>query len=1180
MQKIEIGSRYPLSQPEMMNNHNRGRREGAGTFTKTLLVVKLTILLLTAAFLNVHANSKAQSVTLSGKDLTLKQVFAAIEKQTDYLAFYNQQMLLNTKTVSLTVYDMPLTDLLKIVLKDQPLDFTIQGKTIILSRKKADDNPDKPLTISPPKIELFAPPVTGRILGPDGAPLSGVTVSIKGTAKGTSTIANGAFSLEVKEGDMLEISSIGYTTVTLHYTGGDFKMIAPAAQKKAQKENASGKLLVASATSFTVQMMRSNSPLDEVEITAYGSTSKRLSTGSISTVKAEDIEKQPVLTVLEALVGRVPGAVVTQLSGNSAAPMNVTIRGRNSINARAIADPLYVIDGIPQTTLDVRSSLIGLPYSPGAVQAGMTNTSGENPLLRLNLRDVERIDVLKDADATAIYGSRGANGVILITLKKSKAGAARLTINVDQATKMLARYPRLLGTQEYLEVRREAFRNEGTIPDPNNAPDLTIWDPLKYTDWQRLFVGTGSATTVDASVSGGNAQSSYRISGNYNTTKEIMNNGGGNHVGSFRTSFGHTSTNQKFVVDFSNALSMSRVDAVAVGMKGSLAPNAPDIYTPEGTFNFVPYRDASGSRFPFSELRLNSESKTFSLATSINLRYEITRGLTLSATGGFQYDQNENVRFSPASAYDPLNNAGSSAVFGKSINKNWNIRPQVKYTTRISRGTLLVQLLTNMQSTNTRGETVIAGGFPNEAMMKSYTNVRNIDLNIQQGYKEYKYIGTSAIINYTWDKKYVINLNGTRDGSSRFAPGKQFGNFGSVGLAWIASEEEWLKKSLPSWFNFLKLYGSYGTTGNDGIGDYEYLSRWSKTLAATGSASNVLYSYNGVNAFHVTRPLNQVFQWETNRKSNLSVNMGFLNNKLSLDLTIYRHVSSDQLTTMATPKFTGFATALTNFDAVVENKGIEASVVAQLINTKDWNLQFNFNIGTNKNTLLEFPNLESSSYRDQLRIGVSTTSRMALRYTGIDPMTGSYTFEDYNKDGRITTTSGNFPNSSIDDRYIVVEFNPKYSGGFGFMVNYKSVSISSQFYFINKLRQDPYLSAVPGSMNNIELPDEIKNNHWKQPGDQAKYPRYVTQLSHLGPIMDADAYYVNGAYLRMTNLAIQWHLPESWTKKVKMKNASLSIKTQNLFTLSRYGGLDPEVTSQINMSPIPRTINTNLSFTF
>lgn len=1117
--------------------------------SQIFLVMKLTALFLTIAFVHAFAGTKAQQISLSGKDLTYEQVFAAIKKQTGYVVAATPDLFAGNRKISLTAKDWPLKKLLDLVLLDQPFMYDIEGKTIFISRKKEKEAPVSLLQDKGMSLDEN-PPVKGLVYSEEGTPLSGVSVVVKRTKKGTVTNSQGEFSIQAETGDILDISFVGYAGKEVKVTG----------------------------TTIIVNLKVAVSILDETQITAYGKTSRRMATGNIGTVKAEEIEKQPVLTVLDAIAGRVPGIMINPVSGNAAAPVSVTIRGRNGINPFALADPLYVIDGMPVSTQNTSISSSISPVSLGAVQGGFTNTNGENPLLSINPRDIESISVLKDADATAIYGSRGANGVILITTKKAKSGPASFNMTVSNGTKMLARFPRLMNTQEYLAVRREAFQNDGIQPNEMNAPDLVTWDPNKYTDWQRALAGNGSYTDVNASVSGGMPQSRYRLSASYGNQKEVMNNGGKNIRGTFSSDFSHTSRDQKFEFRITNALSLTEVNAFAITATDGLSPNAPDIYKPDGDFNFEPFRVMGWSIFPFNALRRPSESKTFSLRGVADLRYEVMKGLTLSARAGYMFNDNKNSYLVPSSSIDPIMSvfAISNANYGKSTSRNWQVEPQLHYKTYIGKGSLSVQLISNFQTEISSSESIYAEDFANDAMMKSHNNAKRT--TFVEGYKEYKYVSVSGIIGYSWDNKYIISLNARRDGSSRFGPGRQFGDFGSVGLAWIASDEEWMKKILPSWFSFLKFRGSYGITGSDPSANYEYLSRWARESVLNGF--NTLFGYNGVEAFHVVAPLNQDFRWESTSKAEIAASFGFLKDRVNLDIAWYQNNSGNQLTVVPMPVMTGFRNVLTNWPAEVRNAGIEISATGSLIHTKDWNLSLNFNIFGNRNKLMNFPDLENSSFKGKLRVGYSTTTQVLLNYTGIDPLTGSYAFEDYNKDGKITAAVSTVPTTPDDDRYVVVETMPKYSGGFGFQLGYKSLSLSSQFFFVNKLRLDPYLNSVPGMMKNMPLPDEIKNNHWKQPGDQAKYARYTTNFSNLGPLYSSDGIYSNGSYVRWQNLSLSWRLPQTWLSKIKMKGADISLDTQNLLVLSSYKGLDPELTISNFTSPIPRTITTRVSFTF
>ncbi|WP_127125231.1 SusC/RagA family TonB-linked outer membrane protein [Pseudoflavitalea rhizosphaerae] len=1120
--------------------------------TKTLLVVKLIILLTVVAFFQVQASGTfAQTVTISGKDLTLKQVFAAIEKQTNYVLLNTKGTLDGTNPVSLTVHKMPLREFLDLLLKDEKLDYEIQGKTILLSRKVIPTTYIKKVLPGMPELFPVTPPVKGAVFNENGTPLSGVSVVVKKTKKGTVTDASGNFSIQADKDDILIISYVGY--VSQEVKAGDSHRI--------------------------IKLKVSHSVLDETQITAYGKTSRRMATGNIGTITAEEIERQPVMTALEAMIGKIPGVEIRQTSGNAAAPVQVIIRGRNTLNNSVPLDPLYVIDGMPLSTVNSSPTTRESGRNVGAVQAGAPHMLGANPLLGINPKDIESISVLKDADATAIYGSRGANGVILITTKKGKQGPAQFSISINNATKFNGKYPRLMNTQEYLSVRREALLNDGLMLNHENARDLKTWDTTKYTDWQRMLVGTGSATSVNASVSGGMGQSNYFLSAGYDTQKEIMNNGGRNQRGSFNARFSHASTNQKFRFDLSNRISLSNILSYSIGSMSNQPPNAPDIYDADGNFNFTPYRQENNPNgFPFAALKRPSKSKTFELSSNLNISYQLLKGLTLSAGLGHNFTSNENSNLTPKSSNDPaFINAFSSAIYGKSTNQSLQVESQLGYNGYIGKGKLSAQLIANFQQSVSSGETITSIGFPNDAMMKSHNNAQTNFF--AEGYREYKYLSGSAIVKYEWDNKYVISLNARRDGSSRFGPGKQFGNFGSIGLAWIASDENWMKKILPDWFSLVKFRASTGVMGSDGIGEYEYLPRWSKSRSVENN-SQLLYNYNGTNAFHAMRPLNQNYQWESTRQTEIGTLLGFFQNRINVELAYYSKYTDNQLTKFPIPSQTGFASVLINHPAGVRNSGVEISASAELVKTNDWNLHFNINTSRNRNKLVKFPGLESSSFNGIFKVGQSLGTRYFLHYTGVDPLTGNYTFEDHNKDGLVNIGGGSFPTTDQDDRYVAINTDLQTMVGSGITLSYKSISVAASFVFVDQLKRDPSLDVVLGTMQNTILRDDVKNNHWTKPGDQAKYPRYTTDRTLLGNISSSDAVFIDGSYLRMTNLAISWALPADWINRIKIKGATISLQTQNLFTLSNYPGIDPGLLEAPWGTPVPRTISTNLSLTF
>lgn len=1105
--------------------------------------MKLTALLILLSFFQLRARSIAQTVTFSGKDVPLQKVFSAVEMQTGYFFFYNETLLKGSHPVTLEVANIPLESFLSLLFNDLPLKYSIKKKAIIISGK-----------LVAPVDQVSTPPgitVSGVVYDEKtGMPVSGANVVVNTSGKATKTDEKGMFVLNgIGENAQITISCIGYEKTTL-ITG---------------KKDAF----------HTVLMRIAISELDQAVVQGYGLTSKRLATGNIVKISGEEIRKQPVMNPLMALQGRVPGMIVTPTSGNASSPVKVEIRGRNALNPEFFSEPLYVIDGVPQTVLNVK----GAPnynqgVSSGFIQGGISATKGQSPLFSLNPDDIESIEVLMDGDATAIYGSRAANGVILITTKRARPGKTNFNLRIEQGIVMAPRYPKMLTTQEYLAMRREAFTNDGIIPTAANAPDLTVWDTTRNTDWIRDVLGTGKNTAVSAGLSGGDNKTSFSISSNYVKQVDLFNRSGSNQRATLNIALSHHSPNQKLSVNLKANYGFTKVDAMNDNKSAfTLPPNAPPIYNAKGALNYDDWNAVGmGSQYPFVYLLSPAIAKTNSLTSGLSINYELLKGLTLSADAGYTNMQNTNDFFSPIAAQNPARSPLGSATFGRTRNNSWILEPQLRYTRFIGLGSLTVQVGGSLQTVYTSGLTITASGYTNDELLRSISSAPS--QMASEGYSEYKYAAVFARINYNWDSKYILNINARRDGSSRFAPGRQFGNFGSIGASWIASEERWLKDRLPSWFNFIKLRGSYGLTGGDNIGDYQYLSQWSAKQPGNFAP---MFKYNGLQPYVPIHAVNQQYHWEEVRNIEGALNLGFLKERANLTLAWYRKRSGNQLTELPTPIYTGFPSVVANWVATVQNSGLDVTLNAMLIKKKDLSLSLSFNLNNNKNKLIAYPGIESSPYATRYKVGQSLDMKYLLKYVGVDPATGLYSFEDYNKDGKVFKNISVVPGTFDDDRFIAINLAPKYAGGFGTDLRYKDFAFSLYFDFINKMGTHPYLSVTPGKMSNLVLPEEVVNNHWRKPGDKADYARYTsTFLSN--NISDSDRAYMDASFIRLNNIALSYSLPEKLVKKAAMQSCSFSITAQNVFTITRYK-MDPEI-QNMSFNPIPRVITGTLSFNF
>lgn len=1104
--------------------------------------MKITAIILLAGCLQVSAKTFSQNVNLSLKDAPLEQVFSELRKQTGFAFFYDRKEIKSATRITIEVKDMSLQETLNLCLKDQPVTYSIVEKTIVIKAKSSIVNLQSTATTKDVLSNFFPPPpldISGRITNNQGEPLAGANVIIKRTGKGTITDANGKFSLNnVNHDDVIEISFIGYDKLIIK---------------------------VGDRTNFTLLMDIATNKLDEVKVQAYGTTSDRLTTGNISKITSEEIARQPVMNVLNVLQGLAPGTVISNTTGFASSTKKVEIRGRNSINPNFTSDPLYIIDGVPLTILDITNSDSYEFGSRGIIQSGMSSpANGQSPFFNINPSDIESIEILKDADATAIYGSRGANGIILITTKKGKAGKTKFDINLSSGISKVPRYYGLLNTQQYIEMRKEALTNDGLPIDVSTAPDLVIWDTTRFTDWQRQFWGgTGKSTMADANISGGDNRTTFRISAGFTYQTEILTSSGANQRGSVAFNLNHKSLNQKFSVQLSSAYSFTSSDMIFVPGAINLPPNAPAIFNDNGKLNFSQWQPLD-YLYPFSSLLQPYSTKTKLLNTNLVLGYELIKGLIFRTSTGYNNIQNSQKYFTPISSQNPIYNPTGSSSFGNSLVNNLIIEPQLDYSRIIDKGKFNILIGGSVQSNITSSMSLSGNGYKNDALLYSINNAPNKTSGNFEG--QYKYAAFFGRISYNYKDKYIINVNGRRDGSSRFGPGKQFGNFGSIGTAWIFSQEKFIKRNFE-FLSFGKIRGSYGTTGNDNIGDYAFLTKW-------GFGQ---FQYNGWLPLNATGHTDSILHWQVNKKAEVSITLGFSKDRIIFDMSFYRNRCNNQLVGFPTPLFTGFSNVTTNSPANVENKGWEFILNAKIFDNKLFKWSSKFNISINRNKLLSYPNLELSPYAQYYKVGSPLNIKKVLHFTGIDTQTGLYSFEDKNMDGQITR---DFSGKTQDDTY-TLDLSPKYFGGITNLLNYKNWEFSVVFYFKKQLGKNATGTLnAPGDVTN--QPIEVLNR-WQKAGDVADIARFTTNPytnnSFTNYQQYADAVYTDASFIRLQNIYISYNTNDKVFRKTFFSNCRLFIQGQNLFIITKFKGLDPDV-QNFTALPLSRIITAGISFKF
>ena len=1080
---------------------------------RCLLPLLVTLLLSTKSF--------AQQVTLSLNNADIETAFKEIKKQTGYNFIYTRDQLEQANKVTVAVVNKPLEAVLELCFKNQPLTYHIEDKYVIVRDKAKTTVIDVNTVIS----------ISGKVTDDKGIPLAGATVVVKQTGRTTMCVDDGTFSLTgVDKGSVIVISNVGFE---------------------------SREIKVNSEATLNIQLIPFVNSLDETLVIAYGTTTKKLNTGSVSKVSKEEIERQPVNNVLATLHGRVPGLTVVQQNGVPGSDVKIQIRGRTSINESINNDPLIIIDGVPFAPNNTPVSLLGSSLGTGGLSAFNT----------INPADIESIEVLKDADATAIYGSRGANGVILITTRKGKEGKTTVNASFRSGFSKITRMMSFLNTPDYLKMRREAFANDGITPNatvgtPGYAPDLMIWDTTRYTDFKKLLIGgTAKFTDVNLSVSGGNSNTQFLVGSSYSRQTTVFPGDLSDNRGFLHANINHRSANSKFNLNLktSYGYNQSNITSADVTTYLKLPPNLPSLYDSAGKLNWQ-YKGVNFDN-PLAQSLRAYETKTDNFLAGLDLSYQVVPGVFLKLNSGINSVSAEEINTTPIASQNPASAPLGSVSFGNSKMRSFIIEPQVQLRKKFQ--DLRVDWLvgSTYQSLQKQGTVVNGSGYANDALLRSLKSATTVTI-IRSDNSSYKYAALFSRMNFNMKDRYLLNISGRRDGSSRFGPGKQFANFGAVGMGWIFSNESFAKKALP-FVSYGKLRASYGTTGNDKIGDYAYLNTYSSTGV----------SYQGTAGTIPSSLFNPDYAWELNKKFEAAVEANFLKDKLQFTLAYFLNTCSNQLINYSLPSQTGALGVIANFPAKVQNSGWEIEIGARILEKKLFKWTTSFNISIPKNELVSFPGFSNSSYASYLVIGQPLNLIGGYRSAGVNPTNGLFQF--YNQEGKETSTP-----SAADRVKDLVNLEPIYYGGVSQSFEFKRLQFDLFFEFrkqqgANYIRNIYSSITYPGMMFNQPT---LVMNRWTQPGDITEIQKFTTRsgtpayaAANIIRLNSADNQYSDASYIRLKNLSVSYNLPEKVLSRIGFQQLNIFLEAQNLITLTRFKGSDPE-TQDVFRLPLLRTL--------
>lgn len=951
--------------------------------------------------------------------------------------------------------------------------------------------------------------VTGKVTdGVIGGGIPQVNIQIKGTSLGTSTDFDGNYSITTKNAsDVLIFSYLGYKT----------KEIA-----------VEGKSVI------NVKLMEDASALDEIIVVGYGSRKKNDVTGAVSSVKAAELNAFPVLDAAQALQGRAAGVVIQSNNGGEpGAPISIKIRGNTSISANS--SPLIVVDGFVGATM------------PQAT-------------------DIESLEVLKDASATAIYGSRGSNGVIMVTTKKGKNGRLNIELNTTYAVQNTANKLDLLNANEFTAYQNQVRANNGnTTLYPQGSAD---------TDWQDLIYRAGNTVNHQLSFSGGSDKINFYASGNYFNQDGIIINSGFERM-TFLTNV-DAQVNDKLKLGLNLFGSRGTKNGVATQSTGSggvgaggddvislamrYAPDRP-VYNADGSYNSGnSVGDLVDNPFAVATERVD-ETKTDIFRANFYANYDLLENLAFRTTFGFSSENETQGTYNPSTLFVTASAVGGRASITNARRTNVLNENYITYTKEIGKGSLTLLGGISYQKTTTEAFSAAGTGFISDSFSYYALDKATGLLQPDSSLSEVEIQSQFGRLNYDFDDKYLFTATVRRDGASNFAANNKYAIFPSAALGWKVSNENFLKDS--EIVSNLKFRASYGITGNPSIAPYQSLARFASLYASSNGQT--------VNAITPDQPANPDLKWESSYQTNIGVDLGLLQNKIIVSLDYYNIDTKDLiLGNNGIPEYFGFANdeILTNLGEI-NNQGFEISLNTRNISNENFTWSTDFNLSTNKNKVAALindadlfddasPSYFSHDRTHVLRVGEEVGLFWGYEYAGVyqggtlpagtatlaGGVAGDPLFVD--QDG----------SNSISEADRTTIGNPNANFTFGLTNNFSYKNFDLNIFFQGSQGGDIMnLTKVQLTNGDANTTRDNFNNAWTTTNTNTNVPRVGNNSNR----EISSRFVEDGSFIRLKNIALGYNLPLDITKKLGMENVRFSISGQNLLTFTNYSGLDPEV---------------------
>ncbi|KAA6438475.1 TonB-dependent receptor [Dyadobacter flavalbus] len=1031
----------------------------------------------------------SQKISVSASGSEIRKVLSQIEKQVEVRFVFSSKLIQSMRKVTLNVQNRPLYEVLDHVLTPLALEYEVSGNIIILKRQGSTPEETAP-SAAPKKI------VTGKVLDESQNGLPGVSVVLKGTQTGTSTDGEGVFQLEIPDsepGAVLVFSFVGYQS----------QEVVPGTQ-----------------SALTVSMALEDKSLQEIVVIGYGQVKKSDLTGSVASIKSAELNAYPVTNLVQSLAGRAAGVYVSQNTGAPGSPISVRVRGTNSIQGSN--EPLYVVDGFP--------------YSG-------------NPTL-LNNADIESIEVLKDASATAIYGSRGANGVVLITTKRGKAGKVTVDYDGYYGVQKIRKKLDLMNATEYANFYNEQAANDGLAPHFTQDQINSFGEG---TDWQDQVFQSAPIQNHALSVSGGSEKTRFSASVSNFSQDGIIKNS--DYVRNALRLNLSSDISKMFKFELSSIL--SRIDSDRKNSEGgnrggtlmsgflSAYPTIAPILE-DGSYSKLAEAYAWGSNVIINPLnylnRYSDKIRSNKILTNAAVTFEPVKGLQIKTLAGVE---TTNDRTDTYTTTQFVNSKGSAAL-GRDEVVSLLSENTVSYLKDYGKHRISAVAGFTYQDYTATSFRTSATGF-----ISDNQETYDIGAAATQGvpsssYLNWKLLSYLGRVNYTFNDKILATISFRADGSSRYSEGQKWGYFPSAALAWRLSEEKFIQDI--SFISDLKVRVGYGETGNTSINPYFTLNQLASGQVVFGDALTVSYAPGQ----RLAGPL----KWETTAQTDFGIDLGMLNNRISLTADYYIKNTRDLLNNVALPSSLGYTFTVQNIGKI-QNKGFELGINGTVLEGAfKWNLGGNISINRNRvvklyggsDILGREIGAAVSDNVNILREGFPLGSFYGYVEKGYDEK-GLIAYEDFNNNG--TRDTG--------DKKIIGDPNPKYTYGINSSMTFKNFDLS--IFVQGSEGNDIFNLSAQGQGYDygqaLNMPRDIYLNHWTPTNTNAKYP--VIKTSSQAQM--SDRFVEDGSYLRVRNIQLSYNLPVSSLNIKWMRQAQIYVSGQNLITFTKYSWYDPEVNS-------------------